>query len=340
MFAHVAEHDGEVAGFALWFLNYSTWQCQQGIYLEDLYVRPELREQATAASCSPSWPPCAWSAGTAGSTGRAGLEQARRGFYARLGATRQDEWTTHRLTGAALRELAAARTAGDAGLGLPARGTMDIQIGGVNSTDLFGGTAAEPRQIIRVRLINSGPDLISDPRQPVTVEVTGRGVSTPEPVVVTGLEPGAEPTAEVAVRADAQAGAALPVLATASFAGRTAAQAAHLTVAEPGWTMWMVSHFHYDPVWWSTQGQFTESRLLLPDEDGALPDVRTAFELVRLHLDAARARPRLQVRAGRDRLPQAALRRAPGGPGRPAGASSRPAGSSSSAAATTSRTPT
>ena len=43
VFAHVAEHDGEVAGFALWFLNYSTWQCQQGIYLEDLYVRPELR---------------------------------------------------------------------------------------------------------------------------------------------------------------------------------------------------------------------------------------------------------------------------------------------------------
>ena len=136
--------------------------------------------------------------------------------------------------------------------------------------------------------------------------------------MVTGLEPGAELTAEVAVRADAQAGAALPVLATASFAGRTAAQAAHLTVAEPGWIMWMVSHFHYDPVWWSTQGQFTESRLLLPDEDGEMPEVRTAFELVRLHLDAGPARPRLQVRAGRDRLPQAALRRAPRGPRGPA----------------------
>ena len=44
VFAHVAEDgDGAVVGFALWFLNYSTWQCQQGIYLEDLYVRPELR---------------------------------------------------------------------------------------------------------------------------------------------------------------------------------------------------------------------------------------------------------------------------------------------------------
>jgi hypothetical protein len=52
--------------------------------------------------------------------------------------------------------------------------------------------------------------------------------------------------------------------------------------------MWMVSHFHYDPVWWNTQGQFTEARLSLPDEDGKLPDVRSAFELVGAHLDKAR----------------------------------------------------
>ena len=62
-------------------------------------------------------------------------------------------------------------------------------------------------------------------------------------------------------------------------------------MAEPGWTMWMVSHFHYDPVWWNTQGQFTEARLTLPDEDGKLPDVRTAFELVGAHLDKARRDP-------------------------------------------------
>ena len=62
-------------------------------------------------------------------------------------------------------------------------------------------------------------------------------------------------------------------------------------MAEPGWTMWMVSHFHYDPVWWNTQGQFAEARLTLPDEDGQLPDVRAAFELVRAHLDKARTDP-------------------------------------------------
>ena len=53
----------------------------------------------------------------------------------------------------------------------------------------------------------------------------------------------------------------------------------------------MVSHFHYDPVWWNTQGQFTEARLALPDEDGKTPDVRSAFELVGAHLDKARNDP-------------------------------------------------
>lgn len=43
LFGHVAEVDGEVVGFALWFLNYSTWRASHGIYLEDLYVLPEHR---------------------------------------------------------------------------------------------------------------------------------------------------------------------------------------------------------------------------------------------------------------------------------------------------------
>ncbi len=80
--------------------------------------------------------------------------------------------------------------------------------------------------------------------------------------------------------------------AQAAGTGQARAQAAgRLTVAEPGWTMWMVSHFHYDPVWWNTQGQFTQSRLMLPGPEDELPDVRTAFDLVRLHLAAARQDP-------------------------------------------------
>src|SRR6185503_14897253 len=44
VFAHIAEDAaGDVVGFALWFLNYSTWTGVHGIYLEDLYVRPGMR---------------------------------------------------------------------------------------------------------------------------------------------------------------------------------------------------------------------------------------------------------------------------------------------------------
>jgi hypothetical protein len=93
------------------------------------------------------------------------------------------------------------------------------------------------------------------------------------------------------VSAGAVPGTRLPVLVTADGPDGTAELAADITVAEPGWVMWMVSHFHYDPVWWNTQGQFLETRLLLPDENGEMPEIRTAFELVRLHLDAARRDP-------------------------------------------------
>jgi len=105
----------------------------------------------------------------------------------------------------------------------------------------------------------------------------------------------------VSVAVTGSPGTALPVTALAEAAngpaagvsaGRGRAElAATVTVAEAGWTMWMVSHFHYDPVWWNTQGQFTEARLVLPDEDGLLPDTRTAFDLVRLHLEKARRDP-------------------------------------------------
>ena len=107
MFAHVAEADGEVAGFALWFLNFSTWTGQHGIYLEDLYVRPDQRRsglgRALLAELSRicvargysrlEWSVLDWNS-------------PARGFYASLGAVEMDEWTVHRLSGAALRALA------------------------------------------------------------------------------------------------------------------------------------------------------------------------------------------------------------------------------------------
>src|ERR1700749_363861 len=169
-----------------------------------------------------------------------------------------------------------------------------MRITSVPSTALFAGTVARPLQIIRVDVVNDA----SEPAGPLTVRVDGAGVSTPAPSHVAGIPPGGTVTAEVPVEfaAPYRAGSPRPVPAAAQTqagpgAPQRAEQPAEVTAAEPGWTMWMVSHFHYDPVWWDTQGEFTESRLVLPDEQGRLPEVRTAFELVALHLAVARDDP-------------------------------------------------
>ncbi|HEV2451932.1 MAG TPA: glycoside hydrolase, partial [Streptosporangiaceae bacterium] len=171
-----------------------------------------------------------------------------------------------------------------------------MRITRVEPTDLFGGTASRPLQIIRVTVAGDG----REPAGPATVAITtvairveGAGVSTPAPAGIGGLSPGEERTAEVGVEVAApyQPGSPRGVTVIAEAPGTRSEARAEITVAEPGWTMWMVSHFHYDPVWWNTQGQFTESRLLLPDGSGRLPEARTAFELVTLHLDAARRDP-------------------------------------------------
>ena len=167
-----------------------------------------------------------------------------------------------------------------------------MRITSVAGTDLFGGSAQHPLQIVRVTVLDDRPPLAAPPLA-VTVRVEGPGVSTPVPVRLVLAQPGAEQVAEVGVDTAAPAvpGSPRQVTAIAEGEGGRTAQEAAIRVAETGWTMWMVSHFHYDPVWWDTQGEFTESRLLLPDEDGSLPEVRTAFELVALHLDEARRDP-------------------------------------------------
>ena len=163
-----------------------------------------------------------------------------------------------------------------------------MRIVAVESTDLFVGTAQRPLQVVRVTLVNEEPAAAS-----ARLGVQGPAVRDGNPFGINDLSPGEERTVEVPVEIAApyQPGSTRRVTVTVdSEAGRTAAEA-DITVAEPGWTMWMVSHFHYDPVWWNTQGQFTETRLSLPDEDGQMPDVRSAFELVGAHLDKARRDP-------------------------------------------------
>jgi alpha-mannosidase len=126
------------------------------------------------------------------------------------------------------------------------------------------------------------------------VRVEGPTVRTPDAAVTTPLAAGEQRVVEVGVHIAAPATAGSPHRVTAiaeSRAGRVTVDG-EIRAAATGWTMWMISHFHYDPVWWNTQRGFTELWQQLPDVPGAdrlrPPFVRTAFELVRAHLDAAR----------------------------------------------------
>ena len=106
----IAEDEGEPVGFALFFHNFSTFLAQPGIYLEDLFIKPEhrgrgigrlllgrLAQIAVDRGCGRlEWAVLDWN------------ENAIR-FYERLGAKPNSEWTVYRLTGESLQALAARR---------------------------------------------------------------------------------------------------------------------------------------------------------------------------------------------------------------------------------------
>ncbi len=105
--ALVCEQDGEAVGFAVYFFNYSTWLGRNGIYLEDLFVRPEHRGRgaglallrhlarlAVERGCGRfEWSVLDWN-------------QPAIDFYRAAGARPMDEWTVYRMEGQALRDFA------------------------------------------------------------------------------------------------------------------------------------------------------------------------------------------------------------------------------------------
>jgi len=110
--AHVAVAGAEVVGFALWFLNFSTWLGRHGIYLEDLYVTPAMRGRGVGTAL------LAELAALCARRGYGRLEwwvldwnEPAIGFYRSIGATAMSEWTVHRLTGQPLADLATRRRA-------------------------------------------------------------------------------------------------------------------------------------------------------------------------------------------------------------------------------------
>jgi GNAT superfamily N-acetyltransferase len=107
-FCDIAEAEGRPVGFALWFYNYSTFRGRAGIYLEDLFVKPEARGlgagkallQRLAQRCVEAdlgrleWAVLDWNAPSIA-------------FYDSLGASAKTDWIVRRLDGEALRRLAA-----------------------------------------------------------------------------------------------------------------------------------------------------------------------------------------------------------------------------------------
>jgi GNAT superfamily N-acetyltransferase len=106
VFAHVAEVDGRVVGIAVWFFNFSTWTGRHGIYLEDLFVEPDVRgrgiahalfaalaREAKAHDCPRiDWAVLDWN-------------ELGKKLYRRLGARHNRSWEPWRLDGDALAAL-------------------------------------------------------------------------------------------------------------------------------------------------------------------------------------------------------------------------------------------
>lgn len=107
VFAHVAEDDGVVVGFALWFLNFSTWDGVHGVYLEDLYVRREHRGGGHGRALLAELASVCLQRGYSRLTWWVlDWNSPAIGFYRSLGAVAMDEWTTFRLTGDSLTAVA------------------------------------------------------------------------------------------------------------------------------------------------------------------------------------------------------------------------------------------
>lgn len=146
-----------------------------------------------------------------------------------------------------------------------------MQLVSARAAELFVGPADAPLQLVRVG--------VAQVSKPTPLRVDGDGLSG-EAVAAVGDE---------AVE--------IPVAVRHPVAGQRRAGQVHagdrrlpfeFVVAEPGWTVFMISHFHYDPVWWNTQGAYTSE--WTEDPPGRARQTN-AFELVHAHLEMARREP-------------------------------------------------
>ncbi|OBK45683.1 NEW3 domain-containing protein [Mycobacterium sp. 1081908.1] len=144
-----------------------------------------------------------------------------------------------------------------------------MRVVSAESTELFVGPPDAPLQLARIGVEGCA--------EPTPIRIDGDGVSG-EALARPG-------TGAVEVPVTVDRPAVGQRRAARVRAGR-AGESFEFTVAEPGWTMFMVSHFHYDPVWWNTQGAYTSEWAEDPPGRQA-----NGFELVRAHLEMARREP-------------------------------------------------
>lgn len=148
-----------------------------------------------------------------------------------------------------------------------------VHVTSAESTDLFSGPPDDAVQLVRVAY-RAGTSRTA-------VQVEGPGLTTVGEVTT---ESG-DGSVEVAVRVtDPVTGQRRPARV---IAGDSSLEF-DFVVAEPGWTMFMISHFHYDPVWWNTQAAYTS--LWTEDPPGRCRQTN-GFDLVRAHLEMARQDP-------------------------------------------------
>ncbi|PWI14830.1 glycoside hydrolase [Streptomyces sp. Act143] len=160
-----------------------------------------------------------------------------------------------------------------------------MRVTSVESTELFVGTPEQPYQVVAAEIEHV-------PGRQVRLTAEGPGVRSVGETLVTVGEDGTV-RAEIPVTGDGE-----HITVTAADGSEAARRTAPFTAAEPGWTMFMVSHFHYDPVWWNTQAAYTETWDVADDPAATGLPARTfdsrgqsGMSLVRAHCDLARRDP-------------------------------------------------
>jgi alpha-mannosidase len=154
------------------------------------------------------------------------------------------------------------------------------------ATNLFVGSEDEPQQVVRLSIVGEG-----DEAAPARVRVEGEQVRSESALSVGPLRAGDQVDLEIGVVVDDDVpyGRLLPAEVVVEGSNAPARLHFDFEVAEPGWRLFMIAHFHYDPVWWNTQAAYTESwataiRFRFPFQEPGLA-------LVKAHLQMARQDP-------------------------------------------------